>query len=176
MLRTHGRVASCQPAAALSVSCLVAVCLSFTHSTHSFACPISPRLFRLSVSPLRPLFLSLFFFNLSLSLSFFRDWRSNSLAPLQRRTCAHLPAKIFFRSGVRADDTHRDARRNSCQMYLLRVTFTRRKSLLSGRYRYSLRRVEMYERANACAEQTLQFIRTVSGSRFKTNLKSSLLA
>jgi len=72
MLRTHGRVASCQPAAALSVSCLVAVCLSFTHSTHSFGCPISPRLFRLSVSPPRPLFLSsvfFSFFSISLSLS-----------------------------------------------------------------------------------------------------------
>lgn len=107
MLRTHGRVASCQPAAALSVSCLVAVCLSFTHSTHSFARPISPRLFRFSVSPSTlfslllplppPLSLRLPFY-LFFNLSFFRDGRSNSLAPLQRRTCAHLPAKIFFRS------------------------------------------------------------------------------
>jgi len=89
MLRTHGRVASCQPAAALSVSCLVAVCLSFTHSTHSFA-RLPPRL-SLSLSLSHTL--SPDFFGSS-DLCFF------SRLPLKLRWprySAHLPAKIFFR-------------------------------------------------------------------------------
>lgn len=80
---------------------LLSVCHSLTQPTHSpvpslpdfFGPPSLPS----SRSLASPLLLSLFF-----NLSFFRDWRSNSLAPLQRQTCASLPAKIFFRSKVRA--------------------------------------------------------------------------
>lgn len=81
MLRTPSRVASCQPAAVLSVSCLVAVYLSFTHSTHSFGQPISRTFFPFSY---------LFFL-----ISLFRDWCSNSLAPLQRRPYASACENIF---------------------------------------------------------------------------------
>ena len=75
MLRTPGRVASCQPAAVLSVSCLVAVYLSFTHSTHSFGQPISRTFLAfsyLSLSPSLSLSVSLFFFFL-ISLFFVTD-------------------------------------------------------------------------------------------------------
>jgi len=88
MLRTHGRVASCQPAAALSVSCLVAVCLSFTHSTHSFARLPSP-----SPSPV-PLSLSL---SLSASHSLSRISFSDPPISAPLTPPLHSPPRDFFR-------------------------------------------------------------------------------
>lgn len=111
---------------------LLSVCHSLTQPTHS-PVPSLPDFFG---SPsLRPPFSR--FSSLSPSLSSFLS-RSRSLSPslffslfsislffvtgVQTRWPrysdgrAHLPAKIFFRSRVSADDTYRDVRRNLCQM------------------------------------------------------------
>lgn len=104
---------------------LLSVCHSLTQPTHSpvpslpdfFGSPSlrppSPRslALTLSLSFSICLFLPLFF-----NLSFFRDWRSNSLAPLQRRTCASACENIFSVQSTRIAIATRDARRNSCQM------------------------------------------------------------